>query len=288
MMRAANFGRLLQRLVNGTTNRGACITIKPNYSPSLHFIQVQNRQYSQKSHSKGVLFNQFFLHSAFLNCLQALETKAAHKSGSVEKNHISNGIKIFGACLRAHSKLEEHHFITGLPGIDEMEAKKYPTFKTGHAQEHQQLKIIEKKLTSNSNLDDLHTEIVRLIGMLSSHFEKVEDAVCENYGQVFTNNEIIDIQQDAKSKFSVYESQFVDEHKDDADLVTYYDILNLFGAYLLVKQVTGEILAHMIKNDDKTVLKSILHDIRKATPLIFWTQLEIDFPALADVEVDDI
>jgi len=126
--------------------------------------------------------------------------------------------------------------------------------------------------------------------MLVEHFEAVENLVTEKHGDVFSKEELMEIQEEANSRFMIDEEEFSADHKQDADLKKITDIRNLFNTYLLAKQLTSDVLAHLIKNDagKEAVLKSILHDIRKSCPLVYWNQMEIDIPELEKVEVEDI
>ncbi len=93
-----------------------------NYVPSMPRICTSQqsfkisrpitRNYSDRSHYRGVVLNQYFLHNAFLNSLYEMEVMALGELNSTESSSVIFGklgiaFKVFAACLRAHSKLEE-------------------------------------------------------------------------------------------------------------------------------------------------------------------------------------
>jgi hypothetical protein len=73
---------------------------------------VNKRSYSDRSHYKRVVLDQYFLHDAFLNALYEMEVMALGEinneyRSSVVFGRIDVAFRIFAGCMRALSKLEE-------------------------------------------------------------------------------------------------------------------------------------------------------------------------------------
>jgi hypothetical protein len=271
--------------------------------PINSYFSAISRTYSDRSHYSGVIFNQHFLHNAFMRALFEMELLALGDSNENVRNidkiavrKLETAFRMFSGVLKAHSKLEENGMLLALhERIHTQEQKQLlASFRPDHVREHQQLHHIQNCInrvlkSENSRIehaDELREAISKLANMLNEHFDRYATLLTPLYADLFKENEIKDIHADAMLKFEIDKIEFEEEHENDVDPTAANDILYMFSNYELVTQMVREILSLMAKQSDGIVLKTILKELRKTCPSVVWREIEIKIPQLADLELE--